>query len=73
MDGDGGKARVAYQDFFALWKDADLEQASWWAEHWPEGKGWHRVHPSGRHKTRQVLSSGDGGNALFSGSSQGMP
>lgn len=23
MSGDTGKARTAYQDFFALWKDAD--------------------------------------------------
>lgn len=23
LQGDNGKARTAYQDFFALWKDAD--------------------------------------------------
>jgi cytochrome c-type biogenesis protein CcmH/NrfG len=25
MEGDAGKARAAYQDFFATWKDADAD------------------------------------------------
>ena len=25
LEGDAAKARVAYQDFFALWKDADTD------------------------------------------------
>jgi hypothetical protein len=54
--------------------DAELAlQASWWAEHWPEDKRWHRAHPASRHKTRQVLTSGESRKALFSGAYRGMP
>jgi hypothetical protein len=48
-------------------------QASWWAEHRAEDKRWLRAHPARDHKTRQVFSSGESRNALFSDASQGMP